>query len=584
MENATVNSFKHPLTQGGVIRYLCRMNWNKWKQNGIVKLLTILWQVLGRYVLSEKKVFSIAFLLSTLAAVCSLMAPYLISLIIDKALPDKDFSRFLWYSAGLVATFVAFYVFWAWHVKAAVKASQDIFLRLKEDLIASILCKPVSFFHRYSSSEMLTRLSNDMDYLSNFFYERVIQTFVDDLFSGVILIFILVWNWKLGLFAVVAIVFYMVFISLIQEPISKRATESRKKLSAQNEVLMDIVSGHREIRFFQQHRQAIARFATVIHNFRDAGIREITYKDLALTAVDSVNILLTLSPFIFGGMLICFGHDDISVGVLVAYNAYFTYLTEKMLSVAEGYASLSQAIPAFLRIREIFDYPEEAVVQNTNIEDAPDTTDIVFEHISFSYNGSSTPIFNDLNLTIRSGDKVAVTGASGKGKSTAIQLLLRFIKPDSGRILMDGRDISAYSLPLYLSYFSYVSQSTYLFNLSIRENIAMGWPNTPHDLIVRAAKIVRMHEVIELLPSKYETVIREKGFNLSGGQTQRIALARAFIRDPEILVLDEFTSALDPHTEAQILDEIFDIFSDKTIVCVTHSMAVAHRFSRRIDL
>lgn len=559
------------------------MKWTKWKQNGIVKLLTILWQVLGRYVLHEKKVFSLAFLLSTLAAVCSLLAPYLISLIIDKALPNRDTTRFLCYAGGLLATFIAFYIFWAWHVKAAVKASQNIFLRLKEDIIATILNKPVSFFHRYSSSEMLTRLSNDMDYLSSFFYERVIQTFVDDFFSGVILVFILVWNWKMGLFAVVAIIFYIIFISLIQEPISKRATVSREKLSAQNEVLMDIVSGHREIRFFQQHRQAIARFSKAIRNFRDAGVREITYKDLALTAVDSVNILLTLSPFIFGGILICCGHDDISIGVLVAYNAYFTYLTEKMLSVAEGYASMSQAIPAFLRIREIFDYPEESVIQSTNVDDAPDTADIVFDHVAFSYN-STTPIFSDLNLTIPRGDKVAITGTSGKGKSTVIQLLLRFLQPDAGRILMDGRDISGYSLPLYLSYFSYVSQSTYLFNLSLRENIAMGWPGTPHDVIVRAAKMVRMHEIIEQLPAKYDTVIREQGFNLSGGQAQRIALARSIIRDPEILVLDEFTSALDPKTESEILDEIFDIFTNKTIICVTHSEAVARRFSRCVQL
>jgi ABC-type multidrug transport system fused ATPase/permease subunit len=556
---------------------------NALKRNGIVKLLSILWKVLGPYVAAERRRLGVAVTLSTLAAVCSLLAPYFLSRIVDDALPARDSRTFVLYAGGLLGAFLAFYALWAFHVKSAVRASQDIFARLKQDLVAAILRKPASFFHRYGSSELLTRVSSDADYLSAFFYERVIQTFVDDLFAGVILVFILAWNWKLGLFAVGAVAFYVVFISLVQEPISQRSAVTRKRLSEQNAVLMDVVSGHREIRFFRLQSQAIARFADAIQRLRDAGIREIRFKDVALTAVDSVNVLLTLSPFIFGGFLICFGHQDVTIGLLVAYNAYFNYLAEKMLSVAEGYASLSQAIPAFERIRELFDAPEEAPIAPLRVEDVPSSCEIEFQGVSFAYPGSP-PILSGFDLVLRPGDKVAVTGASGKGKSTVVQLLLRFLSPTSGRILMGGRDVADVPLPLYLGRFSYVAQSTYLFNLSIRENIAMGWPSAPLDLVVDAARRVRMHDFIESLPDKYDTPVRHGAFNLSGGQAQRIALARALVREPEILVLDEFTSALDPRTEAEILDELFDLFGHKTLLCVTHSANVAARFSRQVAL
>ena len=175
-------------------------------------------------------------------------------------------------------------------------------------------------------------------------------------------------------------------------------------------------------------------------------------------------------------------------------------------------------------------------------------------------------------------------GPSGAGKSTVIDLLTRQISPDSGQILFGEQPVGDYSLPLYLLHFGYVRQRPYLFRTTVRENIATGWYDIPLDVIISVAKRVRIHDTIMALPDGYDTVIGRNGVELSGGQQQRIALARALVRDPVVLLLDEFTSALDRTTEEEILDDLFMNVQEQTIICVTHSLSVASRFDRTVML
>ncbi len=175
-------------------------------------------------------------------------------------------------------------------------------------------------------------------------------------------------------------------------------------------------------------------------------------------------------------------------------------------------------------------------------------------------------------------------GASGCGKTTIASLLLRFLRPTQGEIRFGGKNIQEYSYPMYLSFFSYVSQPTHLFGQSVADNIAMGWYHVPLDRIKEIASLVRMDDFIDGLPDAYGTVLGKNGVDFSGGQRQRLALARALIRDPEILVLDEFTSALDRDVEQEIIDDLLRVFANQTIICITHSPSVAGRFDRVVRL
>ncbi|MBF0529709.1 MAG: ATP-binding cassette domain-containing protein, partial [Deltaproteobacteria bacterium] len=204
-----------------------------------------------------------------------------------------------------------------------------------------------------------------------------------------------------------------------------------------------------------------------------------------------------------------------------------------------------------------------------------ETARIEFRDVCFSYDPAK-PVLTDFSLIIDPGEKVALMGPSGTGKSTIIDLLIRQIKPDQGEILFDSRPIHEYLLPMYLLNFACVRQKPYIFKTSIRENIASGWYGAPLDVIIDIAKRVRLHETILSLPYGYDTVIGAHGLEMSGGQLQRLALARALVRDPAILLLDEFTSALDRGTEEEILNDLLQNFQKQTILCVTHSPAVAN--------
>jgi ATP-binding cassette subfamily B protein len=193
-------------------------------------------------------------------------------------------------------------------------------------------------------------------------------------------------------------------------------------------------------------------------------------------------------------------------------------------------------------------------------------------------------VLEGFSLRIEPGEKVAITGPSGAGKSTLVRLLLRFLLPSSGELLFGDRPVQDYDLGFYCTFFGYVSQSTHLFGLPIGENIAMGWYGVPEERIREVAGLVRLDPVIRRLPEGYDTVIGSGGTRLSGGQEQRLALARALVREPEVLVLDEFTSGLDREVEDAILDDLFRVFADQSILCITHSESVAARFDRVVRL
>lgn len=536
--------------------------------------------LIGKRIPTQRFRLSVAFALMLVSCGFFFATPLLITEIIDNAARSRDLPLILFYSACIILAGAADFICWTAYWSLSITASEKIFLGLREELFSGILRKRLDFFSRHLSGDILTRLAGDLDAVGTFFRDTALKA-AGFLIASVLLTGCLIaWNWRLGLVFLAGILPLQICIRRAHEPVSEKFRQARQALTSQNDALLDLLSGFREIRFFQQDERAAQRFAAAADRCTEkniTGLKRLNWTSIGMQFFSAV--LVRLLPFTIGALLICSGTGDITVGMLIAYYIITFRIATLVTFVFQAVVSSAQVLPSAQRLAEIRDFPEELAPADPTLEDVPERTDIEFRSVSFAYPQSRT-IFSGLNFRLETGEKVAVMGHSGSGKSTLAQLLIRFLRPAGGEILFGGKNIEEFPMSFYLSYFAYVGQETHLFRQSFRDNIAMGWYGVPLERIREVAGLVRMSEAIEKLPRGYDSVFGEESLNLSGGQKQRLALARALIRDPHILVLDEFTSGLDPETEKEILDDLFLIFRAQTIVCITHKQAVADRFDR----
>jgi len=542
-----------------------------------------LWRLLRPSMQGNTAGIVAAYLFSLGRIAASVSAPYLLAVILDKALPDRNAGLFAMYAGWIVLSFLLLFLSSFLMTWCMGRTLERIFLDLRSRLVAAIMRKPASFFARHDTGDLITRVSTDTGSLSMTVFDYAFHNLHQLTFILVTIGFMLSWEWRLGLYTALTLPCYLLLMALFQKPLARAASSARDRLSAQNATLLDILSGMREISFYQQSQDSHRRFMGAAGEFTDATIRSVLIGEWSFNSMEFFARVVTLAPFLLGGYWILHGISSITIGQLIAYNLYLTYLAEMLQQSIYGITRLVQISPVFSRLYEVLDYPEEEPVSHGNVADIMESTRIEFRNVSFSRIDGKA-VLKNFNLTIEPGEKVAVIGPSGAGKSTLIDLLIRHIEPDSGEILFDGKPIASYNRPLYLQHFGYVQQTPYIFRTTVRENIGAGWYGVPQEVIADAARRVRIHESIMQMPNGYDTGIGSRGVDLSGGQRQRIALARAMVRDPEILLLDEFTSALDSATESAILDDLFASFEKQTIICVTHSQAVAARFERLVRI
>jgi len=245
---------------------------------------------------------------------------------------------------------------------------------------------------------------------------------------------------------------------------------------------------------------------------------------------------------------------------------------EPIRKLGQNYNKIQQSIAVAERIKSVLNLPEEYKLRE-GIKTVKEISKVEFKNVSFKYPKTEKFVLNDISLTFEKGKKYAVVGKTGSGKSTLINLIPRFYDPTEGEIEVNGINIKELKLKPYRKLIGIVSQDVVMFNGTIYENIAVSNPNATFEEVVQAAKVAKIHDFIESLPQKYNTIIGEEGINLSGGQKQRIAIARAVLKNPHLLILDEATSALDSETEKAVQNAIDEIFKDRIIISVAHRLS-----------
>lgn len=433
----------------------------------------------------------------------------------------------------------------------------------------------MEFFGRRSAGDIVKCLMSDVQKVENGVITMgltvVILVLCNLLFS---IIFLFLLNWQLALISLIGLTLCAIAPAKIAALATNAGYQLMQKEGQIANVVEENILSQTVVKIFGLESRMSQEFFAHLNALKQIYIRA-TFLSYLTHKIPMVGFVLTQIVVLSIGAVMTY-QGIISVGTLASFQVFLLGLNLNILGLSSSIPMFIDGVAGLQRISDILS-------ENPAIQDAPDAidlphfeSDIYFDDVTFNYSSERSGVKN-LSLKIRQGDFAVFVGQSGAGKSTIINLLMRFYDPDKGRILFDGVDLRHATVRSLRSQIGLVSQDVILFNCSVRENIRMGYLDATDEQVEAAAKAAEIHNFILSLPEGYDTPVGDRGGQLSGGQRQRIALARALVRNPAILILDEATSALDPATEAEILTTIERITQDRTVIFITHRMAHALR-------
>jgi ATP-binding cassette subfamily B protein len=500
----------------------------------------------------------------------NVIMPLSLKFLIDDALGEEDFQALykilgVLAIAGIVTSIIA-----VWYERWDARLAAGIIADVRSNLFEHVQNLPASYFARTKRGEILSRFSIDLAA-----FEGSVKTFANsaalpglELIAGIILMLFL--NWQLA--AVALLVFPITLIGpRILTPKAVQANyEQKLNESALLGMVQENVAAQAVVKAFSLQRRTLGWFTMRNQDVRIKTASAVFLSTMVERTVTISVLLLHLVVLAIGAYLATKG--QITIGTFVTFESAFWEVSYNIAHLMHFIPVSIQAAAAVRHIQELLDEP----TRGGDRPGAPDlpriTNDITFDRVTFQYEGSETPVLDNLSLKLDVGKRIAIVGPSGSGKSTLLNLILRLYVPDEGRLTIDGVDIRRVTRESLRRSMAVVFQENMLFNMSIRENIRLGKEGASDEEVVEAARKAEIHRYIMSLPQKYDTSVGERGDTLSGGQRQRIAIARAIIRNPSVLLLDEATSALDQTTEAAINRTLLKVAEGRTMIWSTHRL------------
>lgn len=530
------------------------------------------------YVAAHKKYLILLIIAALLANLFMLAAPYISGRAIDfiRGEGDVDFPMVIKFSLILFAVYLLNALFtWIMTVFTNSLSNRTI-ERMRNDAFENISRLPLKFFDGHSHGDIISRLTNDIDAVSDGLLQGITQLFsgLVTVIGSLVLMFLL--NWKITL-CVIVITILCIFIS------KAIATNSGKmfRLQAQttgelNGYVSEIVGNLKVVKAFGYEDRSAGVFGEINSRLYDCGQKAQFYSSLVNPTTRYINNLAYISVGVLGGLAALAGH--LSVGIISSFLIYATQFARPINDMTSILTQLQSAQAAAARIFALGDIEPEKSDENLP-ELKVGGGEVTFSNVDFSYD-KKTELIKDLNITAKPGQRVAIVGPTGAGKTTIVNLLMNFYGVDKGKILVDGQNIDEVQRDSLRRNFGMVLQDTWLFTGTVKENIAYGKEGATDEEVIEAAKAASAHGFIKRLPDGYDTMITEDGGNLSGGQKQLLTIARAMLSNPEALILDEATSNVDTMTEQRIQKAFLKMMEGRT------SFIIAHRLStiREADL
>ena len=510
------------------------------------------------------------FVLVVVNTLLDLLVPFLMGLSIDRFIVTGDLAGLLRIVLLMLGAYLG-----AWLAKVGqsvimARVSQQAMRTLRRDLFEHLQTLSLSFFDRHPHGELMSRLTNDLDAISRVLAQNVTELFTGALTLVGILVMMFAINFWLALGSMIVFPLMMALVGFVGKRTRKGFREYQMRIGQLNGKLEEMFSGQRVIVAFGQEASTLADFDAANEMVRQVGIQAQTYAMLVpplMGILSNANIAVLAG---LGGWMVLQGWA--TVGTIAAFYNYSRKFAAPLRHLGNLYNQIQAALAGAERVFEVIDEQPE-------LTDAPDAValddvagEVVFDHVDFSY-VPGVPVIKDMSLTARPGQAIALVGPTGAGKTTMVNLLTRFYDINEGAIRIDGWDIRQVQKDSLRRQLGIVLQDTFLFSETVMENIRYGRLDASDEECIAAAKLAHADQFIRRLPQGYDTQLSERGSNLSQGQRQLLAIARALLADPGILILDEATSSVDTRTEVSIQKAMRRLMEGRT------SFVIAHRLS-----
>ncbi|HAP33707.1 MAG TPA: multidrug ABC transporter ATP-binding protein [Lachnospiraceae bacterium] len=522
------------------------------------------------YVKKHANKMLFALILSALGAVAGLFVPLIQQIALDEAIPDKN-TKFLFILAGLmILTYLVSVVFTTIRSRIMTNVGQDIIYDIRRDLFEHLQRLPFQYYDDRPQGKILVRVVNYVNSVSDMLSNGLINVILEIINLLFIVVFMFIVDVKLSLVVLCGVPVLAVFMFWIKNKQRRAWQLVSNKNSNLNAYLQENIVGARITQIFAREDENAGIFEGLSNRTRSAWMEAVKYSNLVWPGIDSISVVIRAAILLFG--LVIFGTGNTTVGTIIAISSYAARFWQPIMNLGNIFNNFINNIAYLERIFETLDEPV-TVTDAENATKMPDIKgEVEFKNVTFSYE-KDRPILKNVSFKVKPGESVALVGPTGAGKSTIVNLVSRFYNIDSGKILIDGVDISKVTLNSLRSQMGIMLQDSFIFSGTIADNIRYGKLDATDEEIKKASSTVCADSFISKMPEGYETEVHERGSTLSQGQKQLISFARTLISDPSILVLDEATSSIDVQTERALQIGLNAMLKGRT------SFIIAHRLS-----
>ena len=523
-----------------------------------------------RYLSPFKVGMALVFACVVIYTLMGLIGPYLMGLAIDRFIATRDAAGLAWIAFWMLAAYLANNLFQALANWIIAGLSQQALKELRRDLFQHLQTLSIGFFDRMPAGELMSRLTNDIDAINQAVSQNITSLLASVLSMVGILIAMFVLDRWLALASLLVVPIMVWFTNFVARYTRKGFQELQKNLGELNGVMEESISGQKLVRAFRRNESAIENFRQRNQAVYESGIAANTYALLLMPLTNVLGNFFVIVLAGLGGWLALQGL--VSVGIIATFISYGQNFVNPLRQLANMYNSIQAALAGAERVFEIIDTPSEVDAAPAAAASETLRGDVQFDHVDFGYRPDRL-VIHDLSLSARAGEIIALVGPTGAGKTTITNLINRFYEITRGRITIDGRDIREIDKSSLRRQLGLVLQDTFLFSGTVMDNIRYGRLEATDEQVVKAAEMAEADQFIRQLPHGYQTLLSERASNLSQGQRQLLAIARAILADPGILILDEATSSVDTRTEVRIQKALLRLMQGRT------SFVIAHRLS-----
>jgi subfamily B ATP-binding cassette protein MsbA len=523
------------------------------------------------YVLVYRVVFVFVAISAVLISIFSTITPYLIKIAVDDYLAISNFDGFILIICLMIVNLVLTVVFMFLFSYFANLLGQNVIYDLRVKLFNHILSFKMSYFDKSSVGRLVTRAVNDMETIASIFSQGLFMIVADLLQMLIVVIVMLVLSWKLSLTIFVVLPFILFATRQFQKSMKVAFKEVRAEVSNLNSFVQERLTGMKIVQLFNREKIEYENFVKINEKHKKAWLKTVWYNSIFFPIAElSTSITVGLIVW-YGGLNVVLEDSSVTLGTIFLFIQLSQMLFRPLRQIADKFNTLQMGMVAANRVFKIIDTKSQ-ISNNGNLNGNLITGDIEFKNVIFSY-VENEKVLKDVSFKVKSGEKVAIVGSTGSGKTTIVNLLSRFYDVDSGEICLNNKDIKDFELNELRLKIALVLQDVFLFADTILNNITLWNKSISFNNVITAAKKIGIHDFIMSLPGGYNYNVKERGVMLSQGQRQLIAFLRAYLKNPSILILDEATSSVDTNSEELIQNATLKITENKTSIIIAHRLS-----------